>query len=83
MKTAEVFCKNYAIEKKFVAFVVDCIYSKSAEVYSLKYEIATQRHTTEECYAVEKKAHMKKLKKYEKAWIKVIFKCNLAWNYRQ
>ena len=63
MKMAEVFCKSCAIEKKFVAFVVDCIYSKAAEVYSSKYEIAQQRHTTEECYAVEKKAHMKKLKK--------------------
>ena len=44
MKTAEVFCKNYAIEKKFVAFVVDGNNSKAAEVYSSKYEIAKQRH---------------------------------------
>ena len=63
MKTAEVFCKNYAIEKKFVAFVVDCNNSKAAEVYSSKYEIGKQRHTTEESCAIEKKAHMKKLKK--------------------
>ena len=38
MNPAEVFCKNYAIEKKFVAFVVDCNNSKAAEVYSSKYE---------------------------------------------
>ena len=43
MKTAEVFCKNYAIEKKFVAFVVDCNNSKAAEVYSSEYEIGKQR----------------------------------------
>ena len=62
MKTAEVFCKNYAIEKKFAAFVVDGNNSKAAEVYSSKFEIAKQRHTTEESCVVEKKAHMKKLK---------------------
>ena len=50
-------------KKKFVAFVVDCNNSKAAEVYSSKYEIGKQRHTTEESCAVEKKAHMKKLKK--------------------
>ena len=60
MKTAEVFCKNYAIEKKFVAFVVDCNNWKAAEVYKSKYEIGKQRHTTEESCAIEKKAHMKK-----------------------
>ena len=54
---------SYAIEKKFVAFVVDCNNSKAAEVYSSKYEIGKQRHTTEESCAIEKKAHMKKLNK--------------------
>ena len=33
MKTAEVFCKNYAIEKKFVAFVVDCNNSKAYLIF--------------------------------------------------
>ena len=72
MKMAEVFCKSCAIEKKFVAFVVDGIYSKAAEVYSSKYEIATQRHTTEEIYAIEKKAHMKKLKKSTTVGVNVV-----------
>ena len=48
-------------KKKFVAFVVDCNNSKAAEVYSSKYP-GKQRHTTEESCAIEKKAHMKKLK---------------------